>query len=71
MSRVRRIADYPALHGFLRDVYQRPEVRPTCDLHAIKTHYYWSQTTVNPTRIVPLGPTVDLDSPSGRERLGG
>jgi putative glutathione S-transferase len=66
---VRRIADYPALHGFLRDVYQRPAVRPTCDLQAIKTHYYWSQTTVNPTRVVPLGPAVDLDAPSGRERM--
>ncbi len=67
---VRRLADYPALSGFLRDIAQRPEVRATCNLDHIKTHYYWSQTTVNPHRIVPLGPTVDLDSPHGREALG-
>jgi glutathionyl-hydroquinone reductase len=31
-------------------------VKKTCDLEHIKVHYYWSQTTVNPTRIVPVGP---------------
>ncbi|UJR85784.1 glutathione S-transferase family protein [Sandaracinus amylolyticus] len=61
-----RIQDYPALWGFVRDVYQTPGVRETCDLDAIKTHYYWSQDAVNPTRIVPLGPTLDLDAPHGR-----
>ena len=66
---VRRIADYPNLHGFLRDVYQVPEVRKTCRLDHIKVHYYWSQTTVNPHRVVPLGPEIDLDAPPGRERL--
>lgn len=63
---LRRVRDYPALWGFVRDVYQTPGVRETCDLDAIKTHYYWSQTTVNPTRIVPLGPTLELESPHGR-----
>lgn len=67
---LRRIADYPALWGFLRDVYQMPAVKRTCRLDHIKTHYYWSQTTVNPHRIVPLGPTVDLDLPHERARLG-
>ena len=43
-----RIADFPALGGYVRDLYQRPEVRRTCDLDAIKVHYTWSQTTVNP-----------------------
>lgn len=63
---LRRVRDYPALWGFVRDVYQTPGVRETCDLDAIKTHYYWSQTTINPTRVVPLGPTLDLDAPHGR-----
>lgn len=53
---VRRIQDYPNLWGFLRDVYQMPDVKKTCRIDHIKTHYYWSQTTVNPTRIVPVGP---------------
>lgn len=53
---VRRIQDYPNLWGFLRDIYQMPDVKKTCRIDHIKTHYYWSQTTVNPTRIVPVGP---------------
>ena len=63
---LRRIQDYPHLWGYLREIYQRPAVRATCDLEEIKTHYYWSQDNVNPTRIVPLGPAIDLDSPHGR-----
>ncbi len=63
---LRRIQDYPNLWGYLREIYQRPEVRATCHLGEIKTHYYWSQDNVNPTRIVPLGPMIDLDGPHGR-----
>lgn len=63
---LRRIADYEHLGGYLRELYQRPEFRRTCDLDAIKTHYYWSQDQVNPKRIVPLGPTLDLEAPHRR-----
>jgi putative glutathione S-transferase len=66
---LRRVQDYPNLWGFVRDVYQVPEVKATCRLDHIKVHYYWSQTTVNPHRIVPLGPTIDLDAPHDRARL--
>jgi putative glutathione S-transferase len=68
---LRRIQDCPNLYGFLRDVYQTPGVAETCNLDHIKCHYYWSQTNVNPSRIVPLGPAVDLTSPHGRERIQG
>jgi len=67
---VRRLRDYGNLWGFTRDVYQRPEVRATCNLEHIKVHYYWSQDNVNPHRIVPLGPTLELDAPHDRARLG-
>lgn len=63
---LRRVQDYPSLWGFVRDVYQTPGVRETCRPEEIKTHYYWSQDTVNPTRIVPLGPSIDFDAPHGR-----
>ncbi len=36
----------------------------------IKRHYFESHGDVNPTRIVPLGPEIDLDAPHGRERIG-
>ncbi len=63
---VRRLRDYPALWAFTRRMYQHPGIRPTCFLDDIKTHYYWSQESVNPTRIVPVGPAdyaVALDAP--------
>jgi putative glutathione S-transferase len=40
-------------------MYQHPGIRQTCKLDDIKTHYYWSQPTVNPTRIVPVGPQLE------------
>jgi putative glutathione S-transferase len=66
---VRRLQDYPSIWGWTREVYQMPAVKRTCHLDHIKTHYYWSQTTVNPTRVVPLGPSIDFDAPHRRERL--
>lgn len=66
---LRRIADYPNLSGYLRELYQWPGVRQTVNFAHIKTHYYWSHTTINPTRIVPKGPELDLDRPHGRDGL--
>jgi len=58
---LRALRDHAALWRFTRRMYQHPGIRPTCHLDHIKTHYYWSQTTVNPTRVVPIGPTLDLE----------
>lgn len=66
---IRRIADYPNLSGFLRELYQQPGIADTCDLATIKQHYYGSHETINPTRIVPVGPQLDLDRPHGRDRF--
>ncbi|MDF1586588.1 glutathione S-transferase family protein [Marinimicrococcus flavescens] len=65
---LRRIADYPALQGWLRELYQRPGIADTVDFDHIKRHYYGSHTTINPTGIVPLGPDLDLTAPHGRDR---
>jgi len=53
---VRRLRDHENLWRFLREVYAMPDVKKTCHFDHIKVHYYWSQTTVNPHRIVPVGP---------------
>jgi putative glutathione S-transferase len=37
----------------------------------IKRHYYITHDDINPTRIVPLGPILDLTRPHSRERLSG
>jgi putative glutathione S-transferase len=61
---VRRLRDHANLWRFVRQLYAIPAIRATCNLDDIKTHYYWSQDNVNPTRIVPAGPddyAIDLN----------
>ncbi len=66
---IRRIADYPALWGFTRELYQWPGVRETVNFQHIKGHYYQSHKSINPTGIVPVGPALDYEAPHGRDRL--
>ncbi|MGE0276441.1 MAG: glutathione S-transferase family protein [Nitrospiraceae bacterium] len=66
---VRRIADYPHLLGYLRDLYQYDGIAETVNFDHIKRHYYMTHGDINPTRIVPLGPDQDLRAPHGRDRL--
>jgi len=66
---LRRIVDYPNLSGYLRDLYQQPSIAETVNFDHIKRHYYVTHDELNPTRIVPLGPLLDLTAPHGRERL--
>ena len=65
----RRLMDYPNLWNYTLDLYQHPGVAETVNLDHIKTHYYASHETVNPTRIVPVGPEIDYTAPHDRERL--
>ena len=66
---VRRIIDYPNLQGYLMDLYQRPGIAETVSFDHIKRHYYMTHSAINPARIVPLGPILDLAKPHGREKL--
>jgi len=66
---LRRIQDYPNLVNYLRELYQWPGIKETCDLEKMKVGYY-GQLHVNPTGIVPMGPPMDhLDEPHDRGRL--
>lgn len=65
----RRIIDYPNLWGLTRELYQVPGVAETVDMKHIKDHYYGSHTSINPTRIVPVGPEIDFLAPHDRARL--
>jgi putative glutathione S-transferase len=61
-----RIVDYPNLWAYTRDLYQEPGVAGTVNLDHITRHYYYSHETINPHRIVPTGPRLDLTAPHGR-----
>ncbi len=66
---LRRIVDYPNLWNYLKDVYQYPGIKETCNLDHIKRHYYKSHTQINPTRIVPKGPILNFEDPHNRDRF--
>lgn len=55
---IRRLIDYPNISHYLRGLVATPGVRETIHIDHIKTHYYWSHTRINPTRIVPVGPEL-------------
>ena len=63
---IRRLADYPSLWSYTRELYQTSGIRETVDFAHIKSHYYQSHATINPTGIVPLGPAIDFDAPPDR-----
>jgi glutathionyl-hydroquinone reductase len=63
---LRRIADYHNLSNYLRDLYQAPGIADTVNMDHIKRHYFMSMTAINPTRIVPLGPELDLSATHDR-----
>jgi putative glutathione S-transferase len=64
----KRIADYPNLSNYMRELYQMPGVAAT-----VKPRYYvinyWSIKRVNPTGIIPKGAPVDYSQPHDRARL--
>ena len=57
---LRRIIDYPNLSNYLLDLYQQPGIEETVNMQHIKEHYYASHETINPSRVVPMGPDIDL-----------
>ena len=63
---LRTIESYPALSGYLRELYQVKGVAETVDFYHIKRHYYFSHTMINPTQVVPRGPSINYLSDHGR-----
>ena len=66
---IRRIADYPNLSGYVRDLYQQPGIAETVNMQHIKDHYYASHESVNPSRIVTAGPDTDFMATHDRARF--
>ncbi len=67
----RRIIDYPNLWAYTRDLYQWPGVAETVHLDHIVRHYHYSHDSINPHRILPINPVLDLTAPHGRAEMPG
>lgn len=59
----RHAFSYSNLWRLTREIYNLPGVAATVDFDVIKTHYYGSHASINPTGIVPRGPVLDLSPP--------
>jgi putative glutathione S-transferase len=63
-----RIADFPNLSNYTRELYQLPAIAETVKPRYYVVNYY-SIARVNPTGIIPKGTPVDLSGPHDRARL--
>jgi putative glutathione S-transferase len=66
---IRKIAEYPNLWPYLRDLYQWPGVSETVSFDEIRAHYYLTHGAINPHRIMAVMPALDFEAPPNRERL--
>ncbi|WP_334031853.1 glutathione S-transferase family protein [Alteromonas sp. P256] len=66
----KQISDYPNTFGYMKELYQIPGIAETVNFDHIKRHYYFSHTMINPTQVIPVGPSQDLMSAHGRENIG-
>lgn len=66
---IKQLREFQNLWSFVRDIYQHPRVAETCNIDHIKRHYYMSHGEINPTRVVPVGPIMNLMEPHGRNRF--
>lgn len=60
------LREYPNLWAWTRELYQWPGVAETVNFDHIVRHYYYSHTTINPYRIIPINPIIDWNEPHGR-----
>ena len=67
-----KLSEMPVLWAYARDLYQTPGFGETVDFEQIKAHYYVVHKDINPTQIIPKGPSEDVWlTQHGRESLGG
>jgi putative glutathione S-transferase len=63
------ISDYPAISNYVREMYQIEGIADSVSFEHIKTHYYGSHFTINPTGIVPVGPAQDFAKVHNRQSI--
>ncbi len=66
---IKRIEDYPNIFAYVKDLYQIKGINKTVNFDHIKSHYYKSHKTINPTGIVPIGPISDFSGSHNRDKI--
>lgn len=66
---LRKVAEYPNLWPYLRDLYQWPGIADTVAFTEIRDHYYRTHGAINPVGLVAMMPALDFEAPHHRDRL--
>jgi putative glutathione S-transferase len=66
---VRKLEEYANLWPYARDLYQWPGIQPTVNFDEIRSHYYRTHPSINPSGIVAAIPAASFEEPAGRGRL--
>ncbi|WP_316016041.1 glutathione S-transferase family protein [Roseobacter sp. HKCCA0434] len=64
-----KLIEYPNLWAYARELYQWPGVAETVHFDHFIRHYHYSHESVNPQRIIPIGPDTDWTAPHGRDGM--
>jgi putative glutathione S-transferase len=67
---IRKLVEYENLWPYARDLYQWPGVHDTVSFDEIRTHYYRTHPSINPSGIVALLPAASFEEAAGRAGLG-
>jgi len=54
---LKRIMDYKNLSRYTKELFEMNAIQSTTNFEHIKRHYYYSHESINPFRIIPLGPS--------------
>ncbi|GAB4840799.1 hypothetical protein Ancab_021561 [Ancistrocladus abbreviatus] len=62
------VREYPNLFNYTKEIYQMPPITATVHMDHIRRGYY-SMPSLNPSGIVPIGPSIDYSSAHDRGRF--
>ena len=53
---LKKISEFKNISNYVKKLFNFPAINSTTDFDHIKRHYYFSHESINPNRIIPLGP---------------
>ncbi|GAB4216764.1 MAG: glutathione S-transferase family protein [Synechococcales cyanobacterium] len=68
---LKRLIDFPQLWNYCRELYQYPGVSAVCSIDHVKRLYYAGLPELNPSGVIPLGPTINFSQPHTRHTMDG
>ena len=55
---LKKLSEFKNISNYVKKLFNIPAINSTTDFDHIKRHYYFSHESINPNRIIPLGPEI-------------